>query len=313
MDRPCITIMPVWSRRPHARGDGPSSYSSAKGQDWQAPRTWGWTADRHRSRRVAAAGPTHVGMDRARTAELASASRRPHARGDGPYTGSLSAGLHRQAPRTWGWTGQERRNWHRLHAGPTHVGMDRPTIPWVWGGGGRPHARGDGPYTRSLSPRFHRQAPRTWGWTGTLLVTNRKLPAGPTHVGMDRFIGAHVMRITRRPHARGDGPVRIRSQSRDEVQAPRTWGWTGQSALLPSGGAAGPTHVGMDRRSSSANKEDTGRPHARGDGPVGRRRARRRTPQAPRTWGWTGWQRGLFWLMIAGPTHVGMDRREVSD
>src|SRR5699024_6032635 len=149
---------------------------------------------------------------------------------------------------------------------------------------------------------------RTWGWTERRADHHEQADAGPTHVGMDRVVGRSGPPRPRRPHARGDGPVELQIQAVLGEQAPRTWGWTGQSALLPSGGAAGPTHVGMDRRSSSANKEDTGRPHARGDGPVLWADAESRSQQAPRTWGWTVSEPGKNFPHAAGPTHVGMDR-----
>src|SRR5699024_8097568 len=132
---------------------------------------------------------------------------RPHARGDGPLTDTGLVAWLPQAPRTWGWTGQERRNWHRLHAGPTHVGMDRTRGPCRRASTGRPHARGDGPGKNGGTGIGFTQAPRTWGWTAPPSRGCGVVGAGPTHVGMDRTRGPCRRASTGRPHARGDGPA----------------------------------------------------------------------------------------------------------
>src|SRR5699024_10889004 len=130
----------------------------------------------------------------------------------------------------------------QLYAGPTHVGMDRRAHPMHIQPPSRPHARGDGPMTRT---------------------------------------------DTRRPHARGDGPQRETVQGREPPEAPRTWGWTGQKPNEAPSGAAGPTHVGMDRTRRRGMGGQARRPHARGDGPTAALWIWDNGLQAPRTWGWT--------------------------
>ena len=93
-------------------------------------------------------------------------------------------------------------------------------------------------------------------------------------------------------------------------QAPRTWGWTGLVQAAIAAMAAGPTHVGMDRRRVQPCRKVVRRPHARGDGPPQQTKPTGYSVQAPRTWGWTDdvpWGRGDY---HAGPTHVGMDHGE---
>src|SRR5699024_11575999 len=126
------------------------------------------------------------------------------------------------------------------------------------------------------------------------------------------------------PHAREDGPQweTVKTIQPTQTprtwgwtddphrypQAPRTWGWTGQKPNEAPSGAAGPTHVGMDRTRRRGMGGQARRPHARGDGPAAALWISDNGLQAPRTWGWTepdllGVERGP-----ASPTHVGMDR-----
>ena len=132
--------------------------------------------------------------------------------------------------------------------------------------------------------------------------------AGPTHVGMGREVHVRAGELSRRPHARGDGPAKARRRELEERQAPRTWGWTGGNAWMITLTAAGPTHVGMDRRRGRGRRGAASRPHARGDGPTKTPASKMTTPQAPRTWGWTDLTQGCLPDPGAGPTHVGMDR-----
>src|SRR5699024_3339607 len=135
----------VTACRPHARGDGPTMFVGGGATSTQAPRTWGWTMGNSFPSGSRIAGPTHVGMDRIRRCLLTGASRRPHARGDGPPERPRSPRSPPQAPRTWGWTVPDDRDPQNILAGPTHVGMDRSSRPSRGSASSRPHARGDGP------------------------------------------------------------------------------------------------------------------------------------------------------------------------
>src|SRR5699024_7509070 len=112
----------------------------------------------------------------------------------------------------------------------------------------RPHARGDGPSMPNTRVSVHRQAPRTWGWTGQGPFAPEPRPAGPTHVGMDHKQTGPEHDAPGRPHARGDGPARLLPGPRPKTQAPRTWGWTVDDGTISGYRLAGPTHVGMDRQ-----------------------------------------------------------------
>ena len=214
-----------------------------------------------------------------------------------------------QAPRTWGWTAAREEAARLSKAGPTHVGMDRGLRPADTDERRRPHARGDGPRSLAAEVGPRGQAPRTWGWTAEALGIEVGSAAGPTHVGMDRRCRTRGCRCTGRPHARGDGPGRVRSRRNPARQAPRTWGWTTNRPALNTMPLAGPTHVGMDRPGCYPGLVQKRRPHARGDGPSTTAPSPGTGSQAPRTWGWTVNEDPELNHMYAGPTHVGMDRQ----
>src|SRR5699024_11479097 len=68
---------------------------------------------------------------------------------------------------------------------------------------------------------------------------------------MDRIRNTRPRPLARRPHARGDGPEKVPTYERMDVQAPRTWGWTDLFTHPEHKDEAGPTHVGMDRAANS--------------------------------------------------------------
>src|SRR5699024_10037240 len=207
MDRPGCYPGLVQKRRPHARGDGPSTTAPSPGTGSQAPRTWGWTVNEAPELNHMYAGPTHVGMDRQRGPRVEPHVRRPHARGDGPSAPGTRSGTCAQAPRTWGWTVNEDPELNHMYAGPTHVGMDRARLARRGERVRRPHARGDGPQRTPLGCATRQQAPRTWGWTVSVIREAAHMSAGPTHVGMDRRRFRPMSVWMCRPRARGDGPI----------------------------------------------------------------------------------------------------------
>ena len=217
---------------PHARGDGPILPVVDAIDVMCSPRAWGWTESEEantswvrlfptrvgmdrwgRSRRAVqpAVFPTRVGMDRGRRPSARRRWRRPHARGDGPETGTDAC----------------RRAWMRplRRRVPTRVGMDRRLGAEVRGRAGVPHARGDGPPGSGIpwpspacSPRawgwtvHHGEqrtagscSPRAWGWTGTDTTVRAGCGVFPTQ-GMDRTRDDPASGRPGVSHARGDGP-----------------------------------------------------------------------------------------------------------
>ena len=111
-------------RCPHARGGGPGRGSDVVGHLLMSPRTWGWTWCSEFCRMVSGDVPTHVGVDRNRCADGSSRSGCPHARGGGPNIVVRGDIVSAMSPRTWGWTGVDRRPTTVVDDVPTHVGVD---------------------------------------------------------------------------------------------------------------------------------------------------------------------------------------------
>jgi len=173
---------------------------------------------------------------------------------------------------------------------PTHVGVDRTTIPRLCGCCCIPHARGGGPRT--------------------LVHLSVSLGVFPTHVGVDRKGGLRdeptkeysprtwgwTVKPRRRaglasgiPHARGGGPSGSCRRRRSGPYSPRTWGWTRrQPSSLVGPDQYSPRTWGWTVTYSAQQPHKTSIPHARGGGPDGIR--------------CKGKQVGVF------PNHVGVDR-----
>ena len=57
-------------------------------------------------------------------------------------------------------------------------------------------------------------------------------------------------RVSRSPHARGDGPWKNVVVTAEELKSPRAWGWTVVERKLAAPILEVPTRVGMDRSDS---------------------------------------------------------------
>ena len=73
------------SRRPHARGGGPSTRAGITVSRMASPRAWGWTGCQPVTRACCDGVPTRVGVDRLWLPWYSASARRPHARGGGPW------------------------------------------------------------------------------------------------------------------------------------------------------------------------------------------------------------------------------------
>src|SRR5438067_734285 len=90
----------------------------------------------------------------------------------------------------WGWTG-----WlvHKLRFPvnfPTHVGVDRYGSAPSGANWKFPHACGGGPCRPALSAATPQISPRMWGWTDHAEEARSVDANFPTHVGVDRPMGA---------------------------------------------------------------------------------------------------------------------------
>lgn len=108
------------------------------------------------------------------------------------------------------------------------------------------------------------------------------------------------------PHARGDGPtVPFWTFTRREF-SPRPWGWSACTVLFAARCIVFPTPVGMVPPSPRPCSAQICFPHARGDGPSRRRRARSLATFSPRPWGWSPRHRAGILRECVFPTPVGM-------
>jgi len=219
--------------------------------------------------------------------------RCPHARGDGPKTGTPTRPESLLSPRPWGWTESRLKTEEGISVVPTPVGMDRWHLAARRDPSRCPHARGDGPIGSATRHSTGKLSPRPWGWTWCRLEPVEYERVVPTPVGMDRRPAEYNSSRSRCPHARGDGPyMETTSRYKDAVV---------------------PTPVGMDRCLSVPRRGHQRCPHARGDGPPAPLRSRENIELSPRPWGWTD-------LVVPGaeprvvvPTPVGMDRTATND
>ena len=295
----------------------------------RSPRAWGWTAQGCQRVTALREIPTRVGMDRRLPCCGRSASRDPHARGDGPRPSCGTPSPQRRSPRAWGWTGTPQAARGAQGEIPTRVGMDRsdattrqPRLgdPHARGDGptshmncavarsGDPHARGDGPADERRSSISTTRSPRAWGWTARAPCARAPALEIPTRVGMDRRSARASRSTSRDPHARGDGPKDRLAELLYEGRSPRAWGWTDGDRRAGGGRHEIPTRVGMDRRRSSSRRRRSGDPHARGDGPTGPLYITRAHVRSPRAWGWTVQTQQADQWVTKIPTRVGMDR-----
>ena len=138
---------------PHARGGGPPSQSCGRSRGLSSPRTWGWTNLCQRTTLRPAIIPTHVGVDRLRSAPCARRTYHPHARGGGPTESLAELPNPLSSPRTWGWTAGVGADQGADDIIPTHVGVDRSPGSTRGSGSNHPHARGGGPSASPPSSR----------------------------------------------------------------------------------------------------------------------------------------------------------------
>ncbi len=304
--------MQVTKCRPHARGGGPKVSTGGDDTVSSSPRTWGWTGSSCTGSKPINVVPTHVGEDRAEHVKRCVGVGRPHARGGGPDFNSKAQVCRKSSPRTWGWTAPSVGAGCSGRVVPTHVGVDRPGMGTRCRNVGRPHARGGGPASAEAAMKPATSSPRTWGWTDCGQGINFCRSVVPTHVGVDRFQWLCSIPTLSRPHARGGGPRRTVEGFVEPVSSPRTWGWTGGVGDQHPGRHVVPTHVGVDRPSSTPCWPGRRRPHARGGGPPLGHHRRPALWSSPRTWGWTGSVHPGERQIGVVPTHVGVDRRAAS-
>ena len=177
-----------WAGRfPHARGDGPNPATIDAQRALFSPRPWGWSGDSLAYVRSFAVFPTPVGMVRVPSVPSPRSVRFPHARGDGPATGSRPASRPAFSPRPWGWSGPGAQVDRVQVVFPTPVGMVRHRVQAQRHAQGFPHARGDGPSALAKAGTPPWFSPRPWGWSAVGVGSPTHPQVFPTPVGMVRL------------------------------------------------------------------------------------------------------------------------------
>ena len=175
----------------------------------------------------------------------------PHARGDGPGMPASSRRSAKFSPRPWGWSADAGVFQFPHLVFPTPVGMVRRSPGAVHSHYRFPHARGDGPCSRSSDTFAAWFSPRPWGWSGAQNRLPKLTLVFPTPVGMVRAAKKLGVLLVGFPHARGDGPLHAARHYRRPSFSPRPWGWSAHPARRPRRVRVFPTPVGMVRSQSS--------------------------------------------------------------
>src|SRR5690606_26053296 len=124
MDPQAALVVPVLSRLPRTRGDGPVGAGPGGGQSEAPPHARGWTHAGARRRAGVHGSPARAGMDpRAIRPRLARPGL-PRTRGDGPSPRAAPARLARAPPHARGWTAAGREDGWSVRGSPARAGMD---------------------------------------------------------------------------------------------------------------------------------------------------------------------------------------------
>ena len=307
MDPLQVEALAQHERLPRTRGDGPLLAAAGGGGTTASPHTRGWTLDTLTGELQTHGFPAHAGMDPTGRAATRHRSRLPRTRGDGPLHQRRPSRYPRASPHTRGWTPLRGRRQRFVHGFPAHAGMD-PSRPHVqMSASGLPRTRGDGPVVHRRGRVRYRASPHTRGWTSA----SRRLPVPdhgfPAHAGMDPRSSRFLMRPSRLPRTRGDGPVGSVVALRPNPASPHTRGWTVGAVRAVHAERGFPAHAGMDPSASVSTRSHTGLPRTRGDGPDAAMVGAVPRAASPHTRGWTLRLARAVQRLTGFPAHAGMD------
>ena len=194
MDPSTTTRSASGSSFPRTRGDGPPSSITIFLPRSFPPHARGWTC-RPAPRRVSGrVSPARAGMDPQFAAMVATISRFPRTRGDGPDPAVMKLDVPLFPP--------------------ARAGMDPSLARCVHRMARFPRTRGDGPsgLRRGASSRLF--PPHARGWTPRRTYRTNTLLVSPARAGMDPCRNPAPGRPVRFPRTRGDGPPPGKSSSR---------------------------------------------------------------------------------------------------
>ena len=212
------------------------------------------------------------------------------------------------SPHTRGWTHEPAAPGQEVGGFPAHAGMDPGGLSGDLAPSGLPRTRGDGPVSLPLPVELPEASPHTRGWTRRPGRHGEPHPGFPAHAGMDPDRAARQPDRPGLPRTRGDGPCSTSSLAPAVTASPHTRGWTLLRGLARYLRRGFPAHAGMDPAPGRRDRNASGLPRTRGDGPRWNRSVDVSTSASPHTRGWTlvterhGRAGGGF------PAHAGMDR-----
>ena len=171
---------------PHSRGDVPFTGLWRRWFRQFSPLTWGCSGEEAEEARGVPVFPTHVGMFRTCASARWPDAGFPHSRGDVPGELMDSLNMEEFSPLTWGCSGRLSGQAADKPVFPTHVGMFRPMIAYVFQSFSFPHSRGDVPSLDGQTVFGVAFSPLTWGCSGRRRAEVLERIVFPTHVGMFR-------------------------------------------------------------------------------------------------------------------------------
>ena len=191
------------------------------------------------------------------------------------------------SPHTRGWTQGKGEAPEQCPGFPAHAGMDLDTVQERIDAIGFPRTRGDGPLCAREAAHRAVVSPHTRGWTLEAAGDRRVTPGFPAHAGMDRSLGSRCFPGLGFPRTRGDGPGTAPSESTLAPVSPHTRGWTHATPRRAGGLIGFPAHAGMDPGRDLTDRQSSGFPRTRGDGPSHGNGCLRQGRVSPHTRGWT--------------------------
>ena len=259
---------PAASRRlPRARGDRPQVLPRAQRRGEAPPRTRGSPRDGLGKRHPVAGSPAHAGIAPGRARPRAPGPRLPRARGDRPSTPYSSRPRKLAPPRTRGSPRHLPPVRHADAGSPAHAGI-APRRPGRSRRRARlPRARGDRPFSPSLTASQSSAPPRTRGSPQARHEVDGAEHGSPAHAGIAPWAREAPKRRRRLPRARGDRPLTRLAFPAGAWAPPRTRGSpSGSTGASPTGNGS-PAHAGIAPGASAAPASRSRLPRARGDRP----------------------------------------------
>ena len=212
---------------------------------------------------------------------------RPRARGGGPSARSLPVFGVRSSPRPRGWSIRGRHELHEQRVVPAPAGVVRRRTSPRRTCSSRPRARGGGPAAAAEQEAKAPSSPRPRGWSDLVPQRVAGQRVVPAPAGVVRCIPPRRQPCSSRPRARGGGPLTRHARRTYRPSSPRPRGWSGRVPVRAGPQPVIPAPAAVVRLLRAGRTHSTGRPRARGGGPVSESPVSMVTESSPRPRGWS--------------------------